>query len=467
MLPQGIRLTLLMLHARALCSDRADLVLELAGAVGVHRSYALCVTLHALELFLLLGREAGVALLQPLREVTLLRLSFGLFLAETLRVLLEFLVAPSLAVGVLLQVFVSLLEESKLALACDELGVQAVQPGASTGERAFRLRRCQMRLCTLLFARLELLCDGLCCCPDLLTLALDAGLRGFRLLLLPRNAMQPEKEELALHVPAASFQAPVLVGLLLLMRDTLLLVDGVSLLREEVADIVFNLALFRRQTFVLLPEGLGPRDLLKERRELLALPVRDRLDVALEDKKIADLGEDVDALQPALVISLRNCLVVDLEPCLSSAENGTAENEHGRALRRSAARGALAFGRLGMIRELDHGGALVAFRILAFLSVNEIPELLAAQHTRLHAQDEADCVHEVRLARAVRTDDAREMPERADQDATFIGLEVLNDHLVDAAHPCKDDQSRRRANGETSESSGARWGKPTLAIHEA
>ena len=71
---------------------------------------------------------------------------------------------------------------------------------------------------------------------------------------------------------------------------------------------------------------------------------------------------------------------------------------------------------------------------LALDAEDEVRELLGADARRLHAEHEGDGVHHVRLARAIRPDDARKVFKGPDRLRARVGFEIHHLEAVDAAH---------------------------------
>mmetsp|Transcript_78339 Transcript_78339/g.229597 ORF Transcript_78339/g.229597 Transcript_78339/m.229597 type:complete len:540 (-) Transcript_78339:8-1627(-) len=414
-----------VLRLRALGRRGRDLVLQLARCVAVGGRDALGLALDALKLLALFLCEAELALGKVVSQRLLLALKFCLLISELLKLGLG-PASPALHLrSVAVEVLDALLQEVDARAGSHPLRVHLVELGAGRHDGALGLRGGQVRLRTLPLRPLQALAAALHGRAQLLTfgprrLPLAPGL-----IQLPRDAVEPEEVELLLQISAFGLQAPVGVGLILLLDHPLLLIDSVALLREEVPGIVLLLGLLCRQTLVLLAEGLRAGDLFEEGREVLALALGRGLHVALEDQEVARLGQDVDRFQSLVVICLRDGLSIDLEASLASAHDHAPEDKLGLLILHFA---------LAHKRKLDRGCALILLGILALLAVDKVAKLLTSQHPRLDSQHEAYGVHEVGLASTVGADDTGEVPERADLDAALVGLEILDDDLVDASH---------------------------------
>mmetsp|Transcript_84138 Transcript_84138/g.238696 ORF Transcript_84138/g.238696 Transcript_84138/m.238696 type:complete len:1304 (-) Transcript_84138:58-3969(-) len=424
--PPG-RLAEVPLGLRLLRRGGADLLLELAHAVAPRGGDAGCLLLQAVELLALLRREVELPLRDALADRALLGLELRLLLLQRLNLPLDLAVLLLVLLGVLVEVLHAALQEGEPAAGGDALRVQAVELRAGGHRRALGLRRREVRLRALPLRRLDLLAPRLELRLEAAALALRLAPRAARVLQLPGDPVEPEHEELAVEVALLGLEAPVLVRLVLLVLDALPLVDGVPLLGEEEPGVVLLLRLLGREPLVLLPVGLRAGDLLEEGREVLALPPGRGLHVPLEHEEVPDLGQNVDALEPLVVVGLGHGLAVDLEARLARAEDGAPEDQRLRGVLHLVALPA-------HVGEFHESGALVFLGVLALRPVDEVAEPLAAQLARLDAEDEAHGVHEVGLSCTVRADDACEFSERADVHAALVGLEILDDDLVDPAH---------------------------------
>mmetsp|Transcript_81937 Transcript_81937/g.206141 ORF Transcript_81937/g.206141 Transcript_81937/m.206141 type:complete len:232 (+) Transcript_81937:2155-2850(+) len=231
-------------------------MLQLPHAVAAGCSDPLRLPLHALELLLLVGREPQLPLRHALPQFAFFCLQPALLLLQQVDLCLQLLALVDVLVVARLQVLDPLLQEVEAAPGRDTLRVEPVQLRPRLQHGPVRLLRRQVRLRALPVGGVDALLLRVQRCLHLASLARGLHPGGGRLVQLLGDAMEAEEVELALQAVARGLHPPVLVGLLLLVRHSLLLVEGVALFREEIPRVVLPLSFLGRQALVVLLEGL-------------------------------------------------------------------------------------------------------------------------------------------------------------------------------------------------------------------
>ena len=191
------------------------------------------------------------------------------------------------------------------------------------------------------------------------------------------------------------------------------------------------------------------RDLVYEARELLRGLLCDRLDVALEHQEVLRLDEDVMLDERGVVCGQRNHPAV--QSVLGLSGSGDTADDHVAAFKTIVTHSRSLESPLLHVRVLVHckhprllrGTLALALSFLLVLlglclpsiltvrvpckppsPVDEVLELARPQLRGPDSEHERDGVHEVRLARAIRANDGREVAKGTYDLVPAVGLEV-------------------------------------------